>query len=362
MEAATQRVQAIQLIRVLAAFTVAAWHFIYLFAPRIGPLPLPPTDGQLAQVAVCAFFIVSGYVMVISSEKLFARPGASRTFWLRRAIRILPTYWLALAAMVAAFWLRGMMPPLDNIARSAVFWLYWTPGITAFPSTVLGVAWTLFYEMLFYLIFGFAILRCRNVAVILTGSALVVLVVLGMALQPANAVLFAATRPISLVFIAGMAIAILVRDGWTLPMPVRTLCILGGVAMIAGTKTPESFFETFDTGFSHIFWAGLPALLLCLGLLAGRLTVPGFAIVDRLADASYALYLFHLPIGVTTEWAWMKLGWTDPWSFVAMTLSLSCLSALAFHSVAERPLVRRLNRLFGTGRPAKAEAKLSVAP
>ena len=356
---ATERVQAVQLIRVLAAVAVAVWHIVFLFAPRIGPLDLPRSDGQIAQVAVCAFFIVSGYVMILSSEHLFAKQGASRTFWLRRAVRILPTYWFAIAMMVTLLWLSGAAPPVENIVRSAVFWLYWTPGYAAFPVPVMAIAWTLFFEMLFYLIFGWAVIWRPTAAVVFASGAIVSLVALGTIAKPEAALLYAATRPVSVLFIPGMVMALLSRKGLQLPSAVRILFITAAFAVIAATMLPANYF---DAGFGHVWWAGVPALLLCLGLLSGTLLMPGFPVVDRLADASYALYLLHWPISQATEHLWHRLGWTNPWAYAVATIGLSCVSALAFHRVLERPLVRGLNRILGTKRPVGHQPAFPVAP
>jgi exopolysaccharide production protein ExoZ len=90
------KILSIQLLRGLAAGTVALAHLAYAYADHVGPgLGLPASDGQAAQAAVALFFLISGYIMVVSSAPLFGAAGAARRFWLRRAIRIAPPYWLA---------------------------------------------------------------------------------------------------------------------------------------------------------------------------------------------------------------------------------------------------------------------------
>ena len=90
--------------------------------------------------------------------------------------------------------------------------------------------------------------------------------------------------------------------------------------------------------------------------------MPAFPVIDRLADASYALYLLHWPISVATGHLWHRLGWTDPKAYAVATIALSCIFALAFHLVLERPLVRGLNLLLGTKRPLGNQLTFPVAP
>ncbi|MBV9537584.1 MAG: acyltransferase, partial [Acidisphaera sp.] len=50
------------------------------------------------------FFVISGFIMVHASERLFATPGGPATFLARRVIRVVPLYWgvtsLALAGLL----------------------------------------------------------------------------------------------------------------------------------------------------------------------------------------------------------------------------------------------------------------------
>ncbi len=145
------RIASIQLLRALAALTVAAGHIAFAFAEHIGSgLGLVPTDGAAGQIAVMLFFIVSGYVMVVSSKPLFGRPGARRAFWTRRIIRIMPPYWIATGLLVLIF-LTLFPQPVDplKLAQSLMLVPYWPERGFLRPLPVLWVGWTLFYEMFF---------------------------------------------------------------------------------------------------------------------------------------------------------------------------------------------------------------------
>src|SRR3546814_7431423 len=57
---------------------------------------------RVGAAGVDVFFPISGFVMLISTRTLLGRPGAWRAFVRRRAIRIVPLYWLATTAKVLA--------------------------------------------------------------------------------------------------------------------------------------------------------------------------------------------------------------------------------------------------------------------
>ena len=149
---------AIQLLRALAALTAAAGHIAFAFADHIGAgLGLAPeADGRSGQIAVMLFFVISGYVMVLSSGPLFGRPGARRLFWRRRLVRVLPAYWIAsgLLALVLMTLFGQAVDPL-RFGQLLLLLPYWPEDGSLRTLPFLWVGWTLFYEMLFYALFGF---------------------------------------------------------------------------------------------------------------------------------------------------------------------------------------------------------------
>ncbi len=94
------------------------------------------------------FFVLSGFVMASTHHGDFGRAWAPLRFWWRRACRIYPAYWLALC--IPAWYLHGAM----------------TPGLTLQLVTLdpwhdtdyIPAAWTMRYEMAFYLMFGLCLL------------------------------------------------------------------------------------------------------------------------------------------------------------------------------------------------------------
>jgi exopolysaccharide production protein ExoZ len=97
---------------------------------------------DIGAAGVDLFFVISGFIMVYTSERLFGQTGAPQRFLARRIIRIVPLYWTLTA--FAALVLFGFGP---NTLGSYLF-------IPTHRGPILTVGWTLNYEMMFYSLFA----------------------------------------------------------------------------------------------------------------------------------------------------------------------------------------------------------------
>ena len=335
---------AIQLLRVLAAATVTTGHLAYAFADHVGPGL--GVDGvregwdHLAQVAVRAFFLVSGFVMVVSTARLFGAAGGTRRFVTRRLVRIAPPYWIATFFLVAMLAWHGVATDPGKMARSLVFVPDWVEGGTH-PLPVLWPGWTLTYELAFYVLFGLGVSFGRKAAVLCASAVIVLLVAGGAVLQPTSILGFVLTRPCLLLFIAGMALALWREQGHALPGWLRLgLGLLSIPAFLLVPSPPAGAL----LGFAHELWAGLPALFLFLGFAGGDWRLPFPRAIDLLGNASYALYLLHVPMGHVWSVVWpSRLYLLGPWAYYVALCLATLVASIAFWLVIERPLTRWLN-------------------
>jgi exopolysaccharide production protein ExoZ len=86
----------IQAVRAIASLLVFWGHAINAVNLEVAA-EFPPLYGQFG---VDLFFVISGFVMVYASERLFGRAGAPITFFTRRLARIVPLYWATTAILV----------------------------------------------------------------------------------------------------------------------------------------------------------------------------------------------------------------------------------------------------------------------
>ncbi len=94
----TPTLVSIQALRAVAALMVLVFHLCQELT-KLGA-DLPATTFIIGTAGVDLFFVISGFVMVYSSERLFGQPRASIQFLARRVVRIVPLYWIATTAMV----------------------------------------------------------------------------------------------------------------------------------------------------------------------------------------------------------------------------------------------------------------------
>jgi peptidoglycan/LPS O-acetylase OafA/YrhL len=159
-------------------------------------------------------FVISGFVMVYSSEGLFGRSGAPIKFFARRFARIVPLYWAATAILV---WF--VVPYAST--KAVLGSLFFAPHIPS-EAPLLFVGWTLIFEMFFYTVFAIALLAKRRFAVVAGATVFLISfsVVLGPAPSAANlwsppaasSIAYLAD-PVIIEFVFGMVIALIYRAG-----------------------------------------------------------------------------------------------------------------------------------------------------
>jgi len=285
----------LQALRALAAWMVVAHH---LRGP-LGEVWSPLGETLIFASGVDIFFVLSGYVMVASTRGRKVSPTA---FLRRRLVRIAPLYWLVTTAIVAAL-LAGLNPigvaswGWRDLAASYLF--VGVERSDGYPGPLLGVGWTLAYEAFFYATFALALLSRANVAAT-AGALIVACILLGAIAAPASFIGQFYTAPILLEFAAGAGLAHLTLRRWggaMLGAGVAGLAI-GAAALTAIAPSGDLITPGGDGAIWRTICFGVPATLIVGGALA--LERSGVICRNRFmldqGDASYALYLIHLPM------------------------------------------------------------------
>lgn len=287
MPSSKKSITNIQILRALAALSVVVAHASSQFTSA----PVIPRI-QTAQAGVDVFFVISGFIMVYVTA---SRQQSSTEFLSNRIIRIVPNYWFytlltAVVALFAPSVFRGTSLGLKHLALSMFFIAHPNPALANSTSPLLRPGWTLNYEMFFYAIFSFALLWYRN-RVAIAVAVISLLVVVGAVVPHRGLVFDFYTRDIMLEFVLGMLLAVAYLRGLPkLPAPLLLVGILGGAAvMVLSPDVAEG--QNAIRGF---FW-GLPALVIVASglMLEGRMPKTGGALLQKLGDASYTIYLSH---------------------------------------------------------------------
>jgi peptidoglycan/LPS O-acetylase OafA/YrhL len=150
-------------LRGIACLAVVLFHFQYFgvlnaYPQRFEPWVIEKFVLPYGYLGVQVFFVISGFVMLHSQGRTEPglRPFAG--FLLRRSFRLDPSYWLALAVMVAIEFHLGHPHDGRDVLLNALY----LQDIAGHGS-ILPPAWTLCYEMQFYLVLILIVMAARAV-------------------------------------------------------------------------------------------------------------------------------------------------------------------------------------------------------
>lgn len=255
-------------------------------------------------------------------------------------LRIYPIYWVVTALVLLLAVLRPGGAALPD-ARYLLASLLLLPQA---QEPVLGVAWTLVHEMMFYMLFALAIVSRRLGMGVL---ALWLLLILAGGLTSSGvAVLRVLTAPLNLEFMMGIAVAqIALRDA--LPRP-RLIAGGGALCFVAAGLAENAGLMAVAGPVGEALFS-----LASAGIVAGLATAErrGMLHVGRvgalLGDASYSLYLIHsVVIGLAAR-SLAALGLVraiPPYGVFTLVAAAAVLVGLGLHLLVERPLLRWLGR------------------
>lgn len=332
-------------LRGLAVFLVFLVHYVSLVQPWITGAPELLNWARklhtIGNTGVDLFFVLSGYLIYGS---LIARSQVFWRFIWRRVVRIYPAFLVVFVIYVGlsfAFPAESKLP--DSGMRAAVYLLQnllLLPGL--FPiEPMITVAWSLSYEMFYYLaipliIFAFR-LRGRTTAWrttffgILTGVTVAYCAVYGGHVR-------------LIMFMAGILVYEALSDS-RVASPSGLVAVLAFVMGLATATLPWSGTAAFALKISALY---VTFFVLCLACFRDPAMWLSRALcwtpLRWLGNMSYSYYLLH---GLALKASFMALGYLLPRGghetlyfgiLLPLTFGLSLLPAAALFLAVERPL------------------------
>lgn len=345
------RLDGIQGLRAIAALLVVAGHSVLSLVEKAGL----GTDYQSygwrsGAVGVRLFFAISGFVMVYTSFNNFSRPGAARSFFVKRFLRIIPLYYVTTALYAAKLALQHNGPTMREFALSALFVPYLDPQGLFRP--IYGLGWTLNYEMFFYALFSVSLLFYWRSGIAAVSIVLLSLILVGLTRSPVAETGFCqqwlifVSDPILTYFIIGMIIGCvrMLTRRWLPGASIASallLCIVLSLTVVLVDLTDgKAFLATVTLASSCVALVAFPAAPAAFIATASYLRV-----VRSIGDSSYSIYLTHSFLLGPAARGWHILFGTVhgswPLFVMAMLIGSSLLGQLSFHYV-EVPLMRLL--------------------
>lgn len=357
------RLDNIQALRGIAALIVVFYHLALflregVFPGQSGFLAGPWDQGW---AGVDLFFVISGFIMVWTTQNHTPSIKSSLNFLWRRATRIYPLWWICAAVMAVYFVIAYGMPAApDRVTGPGEAWGYALKSFALWPQDappLLGLGWTLIHEMWFYLVFAGLLLAPRRFLM----PSLIIWAVLTLAhyfsfgaIDVTQAVRKVATSPLNLEFIGGALIAYILLKRPVLARPVGWTIFAVGVMWVCAAMMFDFRFVAQDHHFTRMVVYGPAMGLIVWGstslTLAGGLSVPRW--LTRLGDWSYALYLIHYIVLVALKRLLSESGAAEaigtsvlgPVMFAITALTVSLVAAWGLHRFVERPLLSWFRR------------------
>ncbi len=280
------RFDGIQTLRFLAAIMVVFTHSIFYASERLG-------QGEFSWGAgakgVDIFFVISGFVMVISSRFLVASEDGWKIFLKKRIIRIVPLYWAATTCKLVVILLVSSL-----VLHAKLDWWIIVKSYFFLPShnldgeiePFLGVGWTLVFEMFFYLVFSISLFLRKNIYVFV-GIVLSIFSILSLFRGVNYSPWWFLMDPIILEFYFGMGIGYFTLKNKLISKISSIIVLTISLAYL--------FLSPNLLGLPRVLESGVASAMLVWSIISLEVYLQGKIprVIMFFGAASYALYLFH---------------------------------------------------------------------
>lgn len=335
-DAGVSRLPALQVLRGLAAVLVVLFSIGSSFAETSQQNVNPFAIGA---IAVDIFFVMSGFVIAYSMRS----ENTMLHFLVCRLARVAPLYWFLTTVIICISILSaqlsgGATPNSEHILRSYLIIPYQRDDGRIQP--LFGLAWTLCYEVYFYIIFSLCL--CTGRLAPWVACLLLAINVLAGQVWSSKVVLWQFyTDPIIAEFAFGILLSRLYiwQKGFVRADAFSSTMLAFGAFVLYRS----------DPGLPHVVHHGLVAALIVSAFLwlppiRGRWV----ACLVVLGDASYALYLSHpFLLRAAIKLSSPHLS-DDLFSLsTAPALVFALAIALLMHQIVERPAQAFLLRYLG---------------
>ena len=331
----SSKIDSLQMLRGFAAIAVMFFHGSSIIHDRLNYTFLD-NYFSIGYLGVDIFFVLSGYIILYSST---SGKDDFVSFIKKRIIRIYPVYILVTLGLVLVFLAapteeQAYKGNINIIAGSLLLWPQ--------KTYVLGVAWTLSYEIIFYLFFAFTYFKNPKYLT----YAFIIWISIILSCQFFNVKtgyysLDALLNPMILEFCFGCMIANIHRKLKTFKYSL-ILILIGLVLFNIAPMIEKEMNE-----LSRVYLFGIPAALTIFGSLYLQLNIP--RLLTYLGDASYSLYLLHgtvlsLLIKILDKLN-LSLFFSNFYGAVSLFICTIIISS-CFYSLVEKNLQKSAQRLF----------------
>lgn len=337
-------VNSIQFLRFIASLLVLITHSTFYTHERFNDsMPV----FKAGSIGVDIFFIISGFVILLSSITKSSEFRTGADFTIKRLTRIVPMYWIATSVKVVALILSPAIVLHANFDPSRIALSYFfLPSVSPDGrwEPILGVGWTLIFEMFFYFIFALALFAKKNPVVI---SSFVIIIFSAISTMrtdnwPVATMYF---DRIMLYFVIGMFSYIIMMTCSKGTLKAITLTLIATSAVFISRKIFNNeiiierlSFETFTFVVTFFF-----IIVQCESFFVGKVS----KFFTLLGNASYSTYLFHPLLAPIVPVVFKKTSSiygvsVSPLFVVISTVIFALLATVIIHLLIEKPITNKI--------------------
>jgi len=351
----TLKVDSIQFLRAVAVVLVV---YVHILDSSVFANPQQKNFYYLENwgaIGLDLFFVISGFIMTIIAPN-YTENKNWKDFLVKRALRIIPLYWLLSVFSVVMSVAKGATFTGEKILKTLLFIPFFDGEAFVFP--IIPVGWSLSLEIYFYALIA-ALLVFSNKEHIYKNliTLLMVLVVAGYLFKPTHQLLKFLTSPLLLEFALGIVAGIIfkranlienINSKRYLKTGIIASTIMGLGLMILSIFT--GFSNVADAAvvsdnpsiaaFRTFVW-GLPCAIFLTGfvLLENLYQIKTPRIFIMLGDASYSCYLLHTTVLIPICMKIFKLsGIGNGDMYIFISLLVVSLGSIVFYQYGERNL------------------------
>lgn len=357
-----KRIESLQALRGLAAILVMLFHYRFYLRSQVenGTTIWDALFGW-GIIGVDIFFIISGFIMVYTTQNYTQSLFSTKRFLINRAIRIFPMYYIGL---LITFLLSGAMSTfhypekVQNLLSALTFTVYKTDITPHYidDGGMYNIRWTLNYEVYFYMAFSVCLLVKHRLLSLIGFSAFMICLIPAIAgFQPTTSIqgypfhsptLGLLTNPVFLEFIIGAIVGYLYLKLKNITSSTKIQAIASFISLTLFMYVIYGIYNESLRAFNTESAIILGVFILFITLADPLLKKYIPHILTYLGDISFSLYLLHGAIGsaVMKRMEPFELSNYKGIVTVIIAISLSIFISHLTHKYIEIRLTRKLKK------------------
>jgi peptidoglycan/LPS O-acetylase OafA/YrhL len=334
-----RNINSLQALRGIAALMVLLFHLTEALY-QTASINFLGGFFRFANSGVEIFFVLSGFIISYTAHHLISTKRV-KEYVFKRFIRVYPIYWIAITFFI--------VPAIVFELNSGYVFSFYNLLSTymLFPEhpMIYGVSWSLSHEVYYYALFALLIISRKFIFVYFLIVAVVIFRVLGFVSFEHSALLRLMFSQNVILFFMGMTTFYIFHKN--LFSPSRIVCIaVIAICVSAFLLFGQNFHEHI---FASMFYGVTTSFLIFFSTnleIGHDVEVPYPFIL--LGDASYVLYLVHLPalkLFIKTISKFTN-GHTAIISLSILCAALIIFASIFIHKKVEKPLLILMRKKF----------------